>query len=184
MDDPTLEAARRGDRDALALLLRSLQDVWYRMSLSLLSDPDLAQDAVQETAIRFMKQLPGFRGESQLKTWSLGICLNVAREIRRWARGRGLRGPGSLEDGPEVEGKSDDGELPVEALVRGEQIEAIRAVLGTLPERQREAVVLRFFEEMSVEQTAAAMNCATGTVKATVHQALRTMRKKLEQQGQ
>jgi RNA polymerase sigma factor (sigma-70 family) len=50
-----------------------------------------------------------------------------------------------------------------------------------LSERQREAVVLRFFEELSVEETAAAMECAPGTVKATVHQALRAMRNKLKQ---
>jgi RNA polymerase sigma factor (sigma-70 family) len=49
-----------------------------------------------------------------------------------------------------------------------------------LPDRQREAIVLRFFEELSVEETAAAMNCAAGTVKATVHQALRAMRARLE----
>jgi RNA polymerase sigma factor (sigma-70 family) len=52
-------------------------------------------------------------------------------------------------------------------------------VLADLPERQREAVILRYFEELSVEDTAAAMNCAPGTVKATVHQALRALRKRL-----
>ena len=44
-------------------------------------------------------------------------------------------------------------------------------MLADLPDRQREAIVLRFLEELSVEQTAAAMGCAEGTVKATVHQA-------------
>jgi RNA polymerase sigma factor (sigma-70 family) len=57
----------------------------------------------------------------------------------------------------------------------------MRAVLQTLPDRQREAIVLRFFEELSVEQTAAAMDCAVGTVKATVHQALRALREKMKQ---
>ena len=52
--------------------------------------------------------------------------------------------------------------------------------LNGLNERQREAVVLRFFEELSVEDTAAAMNCAPGTVKATVHQALRSLRQRLK----
>ena len=48
-------------------------------------------------------------------------------------------------------------------------------------DRQREAVVLRFFEELSVDQTAAAMECAAGTIKATVHQALRILKTKLRQ---
>jgi RNA polymerase sigma-70 factor (ECF subfamily) len=176
VNEQTLHAAQRGDRDALGLLLRELQDSWYRMSLSLLSDPDLAHDATQETAIRFMKQLPGFRGDSQLRTWSLGICLNVVREIRRWSRGHG-----SLDEGSEAANASDASPLPDMAAERSEEIGALLAMLVTLPDRQREAVVLRFFEDLSVEQTARAMKCATGTVKATVHQALRALRRKLEQ---
>ena len=175
MDDQTLEAARLGNREALATLLRAFQDSWYRMSLSLLCDPDLAQDATQETGIRFMRQLPGFRGESQLRTWSLGICLNVAREIRRWSRGGA-----SLDDRPEAADLSDRSELPDATVERIEQVESLRAMLLTLPDRQREAIVLRFFEELSVKQTAQAMNCAPGTVKATVHQALRSLRQKME----
>lgn len=176
MDERTIQAARRGDRDAIAVLLRALQDSWYRMSLSLLGDTDLAHDATQETAIRFLRHLPGFRGDSQLRTWSLGICLNVSREIRRWSRSRGS---GGLELGRSE--TPDDAPLPDMAAEQSEQIQSLRTLLGALPDRQREAVVLRFFEEMSVEQTAAAMQCAPGTVKATVHQALRSLRRKLEQ---
>ena len=54
-------------------------------------------------------------------------------------------------------------------------------MLNTLPDRQREAITLRFFEEMSVEETASAMGCAVGTVKATVHQALRALKLKMQQ---
>src|SRR5215212_3356518 len=81
VDPFTLEAARRGDRSACGKLLTTLQDVWYRYCLSQLRDPDLAADATQETGLRFLRQLPSFRGESQLQTWSLGIALNVTREL-------------------------------------------------------------------------------------------------------
>jgi RNA polymerase sigma factor (sigma-70 family) len=50
-----------------------------------------------------------------------------------------------------------------------------------LPQRQREALLLRYFEGLSLEEAAAAMGCAVGTVKATVHQALRALRTKLRQ---
>ncbi len=62
---------------------------------------------------------------------------------------------------------------------RQRRLATICAMLADLPERQREAVVLRFFEDLSTEQTAAVMNCAEGTVKATLHQALRKLREKL-----
>lgn len=182
MDDSTVLAARFGDRPAQARLLRWLQDPWYRLCLSLLGDVDRAREATQETAVRFLRQLPGFRGESQLRTWALGIAINVAREMRRSPHTRG----GSLEDwdalGEASTGlrKSPARPPPEVAAELAEQRDRLRAVLSDLPERQREAVVLRFFEEMSVEETAAAMNCAAGTVKATVHQALRSLRKRLE----
>jgi len=175
VDPKTLQAAQCGDREALGILLRELQDPWYRMSLSLLANADLAQDATQETAIRFMNRLPGFRGESQLRTWSLGICLNVVREIRRWSRGHS-----SLDDGFEKLPR-DPAPRPDAAAERSEEVAALRAMLDKLPERQREAVVLRYFEDLSVEQTADAMGCAAGTVKATVHQAVRTLRRKLQE---
>jgi RNA polymerase sigma-70 factor (ECF subfamily) len=175
VDPRTLQAAQCGDREALGLLLRELQDCWYRMSLSLLANSDLAQEATQETAIRFLKQLPGFRGDSQLRTWSLGICVNVVREIRRWSRGHG-----SLPDADDAS-LGDPAPSPDAAAERLDEFAALRTLLVTLPERQREAVMLRYFEDLSVEQTADAMGCAAGTVKATVHQALRTLKRKLQE---
>ncbi len=173
MEDATIDAAKMGDRKAQARLLSRLQDVWYRFCLSQLRDADAAADATQETAVRFLKQLSSFRAESQLQTWSLGIALNVVREMRR------KRSAHHIEDESAMAG--------VPSLARGRDIEQeeenkmLRQNLDTLPERQREALVLRFFEELSTEETAAAMGCAVGTVKATVHQALRALRLKLTQ---
>jgi hypothetical protein len=86
VDDITVAAARTGDRPAQERLLRWLQDPWYRLSLSLLGDVERAREATQETAARFLRQLSQFRGESQVRTWALGIAINVAREMRRSPR--------------------------------------------------------------------------------------------------
>jgi RNA polymerase sigma factor (sigma-70 family) len=174
VDTDHIDAARRGDRTAQGVLLRQLQDPWYRMCLSLLGgDAERARDATQETALRFLKQLPSYRGESRLTTWSLGIAINVVREMRRTA-GRAM-----LDDGQIADARPATGEGPREAASAGEERQLIRDALADLPDRQREAVVLRFFEELSVEETAAAMKCAEGTVKATIHQALRSLKKKI-----
>ena len=170
VDAATIEAARRGDRRALARLLSALQDVWYRFCLSMLHDADRAADATQETGLRFLKQIASFRGDSQIQTWSLGIALNVVRE----AKHRRL-----------TAGDDDLDQLAVERSSTGsiethEETDMVKRILQTLPDRQREALTLRFFEDLSVEQTAAAMGCAEGTVKATVHQALRALREKLK----
>jgi RNA polymerase sigma-70 factor (ECF subfamily) len=180
VDDVTVQAARGGDRSAQARLLCWLQDPWYRLCLSLLGDVERAREATQEAAVRFLRQLPLFRGDSTVRTWALGIAINVAREMRRSPRSvTGVAAwdelTGSLGDGHRATPLSPDA-----AAELAEQRDRLRAVLDDLPERQREAVVLRFFEELSVEDTAAAMQCAAGTVKATVHQALRSLRQKLQ----
>ena len=172
MDESTIDLARRGDRNAQAAILREFQDVWYRMCVGLLRDGELARDATQETALRFLKQLPAFRGESQLRTWSLGIAINVCREMRRRSRPvdavRLTDAQRAAEPGPE-----DSAEM-AESKAR------VRAMLAELPERQREAVMLRFFEELSVDEAAEVMQCAAGTVKATIHQAMKALKKKLQ----
>jgi RNA polymerase sigma-70 factor, ECF subfamily len=176
--DQTTQQAQLGDRTAQAKLLRKLQDPWYRMSLSLLRDPDKARDATQETALRFLKLLPRFAGNSTLSTWSMGIVINVVREMRRSsARHETTSDP----DSAAACGLAHDENGPDRTASQTEQATLLRAGLEELPERQREAIVLRFFEELSVEETAAAMNCAEGTIKATVHQALRALRNKLKQ---
>jgi RNA polymerase sigma-70 factor, ECF subfamily len=172
VDDATIEAARRGDRRAQARLLTTLQDVWFRFCLSQLRNHEQAADATQETALRFLKQLANFRGESQLQTWSLGIALNVVRELRR------KRPTEAIENNVELPAERGSLSSNIEDM---EEQNQMRAMLNTLPDRQREAITLRFFEDLSVEQTAVAMNCAVGTVKATVHQALRALRQKLSQ---
>lgn len=174
MDERTIQAARAGDRIALASLLRELQDPWYRFSLTLLNgDTESAREATQETGLRFLKALPAFRGDSQLQTWSLGIALNVAREMRRKGR------PLPDEATEHMAATRPALPRPDDAADAAEQRDALRSVLAELPDRQREAIVLRFFEEMSVEDTASAMGCAQGTVKATVHQALRSLKQRL-----
>jgi RNA polymerase sigma-70 factor (ECF subfamily) len=148
------------------------------MAMGMLRDADAAAEAVQETGLRFLRQVAGFRGESQIRTWSLGIAINVVREMKR-RRARGGAGGGDVDALAETIG---DYDAPT-AHERSESTErraALRLVLDDLPDRQREAVVLRFFEDLSVDETARVMGCAAGTVKATVHQALRSLRKRLD----
>jgi RNA polymerase sigma-70 factor (ECF subfamily) len=171
MDQELIEQARLGRRAARDALLRELQDPWYRFCLSQLRDPEAARDATQETALRFLRTLSNFRGQSSITTWSMGIALNVIREMRR------SRKHESLDAHFAAEGSS--AEVVPDSAARSEAQTVMRSLLNDLPDRQKEAIALRFFEGMSVDQTATAMQCAAGTVKATVHQALRALRAKL-----
>lgn len=186
MDERTLQLARDGDRDAQSQLLRGLQDDWYRYCLSQLRDPDQAADAAQETGLRTLRSLGRFDGRSTLKTWTFGIALNVCREIRRRELRRGGMSGIDPNDEPGFDargaflGRDDDDAGAADAVERIDDASALRDVLATLPQRQREAVTLRYFEELSVHDIAKAMACAEGTVKATLFAGLRNLRARIE----
>lgn len=172
VDDITLQSARRGERDAQARLLGAMQDHWFRFCSSQLRDSHRAEDATQETAIRVLQSLAKFDGRSSFKTWSFGIALNVCRESRRKSQRNGgidlsMAAEPAVPESPQGE-----------AMEAGEELATLHALLATLPDRQREVVALRYFESMSVEETAHAMQCAEGTVKATLFAALRALRNK------
>ena len=161
VDAATIDAARRGDRRALSRLLSALQDVWYRFCLSLLHDPDRAADATQETGLRFLKQIASFRGDSQIQTWSLGIALNVVRETKR------RKTTASDEDMVELAvERSSTGS--VEKL---EESDMLKQTLQTLPDRQREALVLRFFDRLSVRDIAAEIGRSEGATESLLGRA-------------
>ena len=167
VDPATVHAARGGDRAACGKLLTSLQDVWYRFALAQLRDAEQAADATQETGLRFLRQLPTFRGDSQLQTWSLGIALNVTREFRR-KRGEYL----DSDTESQIPARED-------AFSELEQLDdraQVQRALQQLSPRQREVLILRYFEDLSTDETAVMMKCAAGTVKATLHQALRAVK--------
>jgi RNA polymerase sigma-70 factor (ECF subfamily) len=163
-----MHAAQRGDREALIQLVRSLQDVWFRFAWSMLGDEHLARDAAQETALRFVQRLAQFRGDSSVRTWSLGIALNVTRELRR------KRGDTSQAETAE---RAADRPGPAQSAEHAEACGALHVAMAMLSDRQREAVVLRYFEQRSVAEIAVLMDCAAGTVKATLAQSLRHLRK-------
>ena len=164
-----IRRAQRGCRRSRAALLRLQQDAIYRFCMGLLGCPDHAADATQETALRFCRDLPRFRGDAKLLTWTLGIALNVCRESRR--RSRPMAGLSAMDDPASLRFE------PSAEAEQAEQREQLRDLLGQLPPRQREVVVLRYFEQLSVEEAAAVMGCAPGTVKAAHFQAIRNLRK-------
>lgn len=184
MEDAILDRARDGDREAQSQLMRGLQDDWYRFCLSQLRDADQAADAAQETALRVLGSLRRFDGRSTLKTWTFGIALNVCRELRRRELRRGGMSGLDVTDEPAIDARNaflgtDEETHGAASVERLEEAGALRDVLASLPARQREAVMLRYFEEMSVQETALTMACAEGTVKATLFAALRNLKQRL-----
>lgn len=162
-------AAQRGEVAAQERLLRGLQDVIYRFCLAQLGEAEATEDATQETALRLLRRLDNFRGDSQIKTFALGIALNVCRESRRQAKRFPAEGL-PIDETPSSQAAAS------EAFQRNEAHARLHRLLDRLSARQREIVVLRYLEQLSVAETAATVGVATGTVKATAAQALAKIR--------
>lgn len=161
------QRAADGSLDARESLLRQLQDVIYRFCCSQLHRGELATEATQETALRVLTHLASFRKQSSVRTWALGIALNVCRETRRRVR------PGTTDLLDAAEASLEE---PYLVASRQEELDRLYEALQVLTERQRESLVLRYFERLSTEQTAEVMGVAVGTVKATTAQAIQKLR--------
>jgi len=141
----------------------------------LLGNRAAAEDAVQEAFERAYRALDRFRGEAALRTWFLRIVVNTAhRHGRRGARLRLEADPERLRD------SGLHGRVSPEAAARDAQVRRrLEQAVDRLSRRQRTAFVLRYVQGMSTEEAAQWMGCAPGTVKATLHHAVRRLRSEL-----
>ena len=178
MDDAAADDAelvrrfQRGDGVAFATFVARHQDQVFRFARSLLYRPDEAQDVAQEVFLRAMRGLKGFLFQATPKTWLLKVTRNVCREHNRHQR-RHV----DIDQLAAVESPL----LAAQPAVDGDDDLRLRRAIAALPERQREVVMLRMFEELSVTDTARAMGCREGTVKAHLNKAVGNLRLLLEQ---
>jgi len=161
-------AGGRGEREAFGKLAAVLQDDLFRFALAQgLRRPDAAE-AVQEAFLRAYRRRGNWQADGDAVAWIYGIAMNVVRELRRKC---GRERLGLAVDEPDLAGGDAGRSLDAETLLR------VARAIEMLPSRQREAVGCRFLKQMSVRDTAAAMGCAEGTVKATVWAAIGNLRK-------
>ena len=154
--------------DRLEDLMRRYGDALVRMCCLYLNDASLAQDAAQDTFIKAWRNLRQFRGECDERTWLMRIAINTCRDMRRsrWTRHVDRRVT------PEM--------LPEASAPFEERDEELTLALMRLPPKQREAVLLRYYQRMSLAQTAQAMGVTVSTVSKQLGRALRSLRGILE----
>jgi RNA polymerase sigma-70 factor, ECF subfamily len=129
-------------------------------------DRELAYDATQEAFARALRQWRKVREMARPDGWVYVVAMNQMRD--HWRRTERRRGRASQPDFV-----ADN----VSAVVTRV---SVRDAIATLPPRQREAVVLRYLADLPLTDVADAMGCAVGTVKATLHQAMASMRIELD----
>lgn len=173
VDEPSdTELVRRfqgGDSAAFHQFVCRFQDPVYRLAAVWLDDAQQVDDASQEVFLRSYRGLHRFRFRSAPFTWLYRMTKNVCFEMNRKRR------PEALEYEPR------DPAIGPEGLAsRLDAARQVRQLVSTLPERQREVVLLRVFEDLSVRDTASAMGCREGTVKALLHKATKNLQGMVE----
>lgn len=166
-DEQLVRRFQRGDTAAFEQFVERHQDRIFRLASAWLYAPDAAADAAQDVFLRAYTGLPRFRFRAAPFTWLYRTLRNVCREYNR----RTAAHPLPLEDRDVVVAD----EAPRRAA-SDRRLSRTLERIGTLPERQREVILLRVFEEMSVEDTARTLGCRPGTVKAQLNRALGRLR--------
>jgi RNA polymerase sigma-70 factor (ECF subfamily) len=160
-DEALLVLYANGDRPAAAALTRRLVPRVLGYAARLLGDRAEAEDVTQEAMLRLWKVAPDWRpGEAQVSTWLYRVVTNLVTDRQR-ARQRRPATP--LDDAPEV---ADAGRGAVAGMIEADRMAALGAALAQLPDRQRQAVVLRHLEGLSNPQIAAIMEIGTEAVES------------------
>lgn len=182
---PSLERAPEGVTEERALVVRSqageraaqeeLLGRYHRSVYALvrgyLQNREEAQDVAQRALLEAFAHLPGFRGESSFRTWLYRIALNLASHAGRKAQAeRRLREVPLVE---EPRGEAASGEQRLDGQARRQALQ--RAVAG-LPEKQRRAVELRVFEDLSFREVGEVLGCSEDAAKMNFHHGLRRLR--------
>jgi RNA polymerase sigma-70 factor, ECF subfamily len=160
-----------GDFDRI---VRENQQRICRVLTLLLRNPDDADCLTQECFLRAFSSRSKFRGDSSVGTWLVRIAINLANDH---ARNRRLAFWKRLQRGTETAEVGDPGPTPEQLFLARERARIVREAANRLAPQQRTAFLLRFGEEMSLEEVAAAMDLEVGTVKAHLFHATRAVRR-------
>src|SRR6266850_1989024 len=177
-----LADARAGGAGAFCLLIRPLEARLLRQAIGLTGDLGAAEDLVSEVRIRAWKNLARYNETCRLSTWLYAILLHCHQETARRARSRPISlariraaEAAGLHERQENAAASDLS--PAETALRHEAAAQLNRCVQMLPEKHREIIQLRFFEEASLPDMAAVIGCSVGTVKSRLHHALEKLRK-------
>ena len=168
-----VERVRSGERAAFSQLVRRHQKALMRLCVRFMKDVDMAEDIVQESFIKAYERLNSFEGRASFKSWLFQIAVNTAKNKLRDRREQGI----NIDDIPLA--------VPPRAeavLVHGAVAEMIQKYVDDLPIKQKTALILRIYEDLSFKEIAEIMACPYDTAKANYRHALMKLKDEFQNQ--
>lgn len=160
-DEELIEQASRGDPEAFETLYHRHRDWVHRLAWRFTGNRQDALDVLQETFTYLFRKLPDLQLTASMTTFLYPVVKHLSLNIRRRRTGQ------ADEDVLAA--------IPDSAAAPTSRAE-LAAALAALPAEQREVVLMRFADDMSLEEIAQALKVPTGTVKSRLHRALESLR--------
>lgn len=167
-DTALLSRIAKGDHEAIKVMVNLKLPRLLALATRMLNNRSEAEEIAQETFIRIWKKAPIWRyEEATFDTWIHRVALNLCYDRLRAHREK-------VEmDMPELE---DEGNSPHERLEASQNKQGVAAALGALPLRQKEALVLQYYQGFSNKETADLMGISVDALESLLSRARRNMR--------
>ena len=163
-----VEAARQGDQEAFACLVRAYEKRVFALTSRMCPTPEDAAEAAQEAFLAAWQGLPNLRGDAAFSTWLYRLVSNACVDLLRRERRRTAAAGPSLDDGDAPLDPPDPAPSPQEVLEGRELRRAVEEGLRVLPEEYRQPLILREIHQLSYQEIAQAMELDLGTVKSRI----------------
>jgi RNA polymerase sigma-70 factor (ECF subfamily) len=160
----------QGDDSAFSVLVKKYQQPLYRVVLRFVKSEEVAEDVVQEAFIKAFRKLDMYEGRASFRSWLFQIGVNSAKNKLRGTRKDMI----ALDDVKLSAGAESDENHEYESVQSMIQLEVEK-----LPEKQRQALELRIFEDLSFKEIAEIMGCPYDTAKANYRHGLLKLKKSL-----
>lgn len=168
-----LEQARQGDKAAFGKIIEAYQTPVYNLAYRMLNNAGEAEEAAQEAFIRAYTRLDSYDPAHKFSTWLLSITSNYCIDQIRKRRALLLSIDEPLAPHPAL--MSDRSKGPEAQLMMNQQQELVQSLLAELAPDYRQAVVLRYWHEMSYEEIAEVMDTSVSAIKSRLFRARRQL---------
>ena len=169
-----LDACRRGDRDAFRALYEAHKDRVYSIAYYFFhGDADTASEVTQQVFLKLMREITRFRGDAAFSTWLYRLVVNACVDRSRRRRHDAVSEDPVVLDRVAARGSHE------ELFARREVAVSVQRAIAALPAKLRAAILLRYFEDLSYADMAAALNCSIGTVASRLSRGHRLLAKAL-----
>ncbi|MGH9444463.1 MAG: RNA polymerase sigma factor [Terriglobia bacterium] len=167
-DAGVLDRFAQGEPAAFAQIVREHQGMVFSLALHFLKEPSLSEDLAQEVFLQLYQNRAAIKSAAHLRFWLRKVACHRSMDC---ARRSGPRRTISLEDAPE----------PVAAQPAGDLLldDRLWRLVGTLPEKSRMALILRYQEDLTYQEIAEVMEMPLNTVKTSLERGLALLREKL-----